>query len=69
MKAHLNHSKYYCPPNELSYAAEDEDEADDDSGDGDVGAGELPAVLTSMVREPETCRTAGESDDTKADLH
>ncbi|XP_037783692.1 uncharacterized protein LOC119579919 [Penaeus monodon] len=58
MKAHLNHLKRYCPPNELSYAAED----DEDDDDGDVGADEPPnsvdpwvAVLTSMVREPESC--------------
>jgi len=78
MKAHLNHLKRYCPPNELSYAAEDDEDDDDgDDGDeGDVGADEPPnsvdpwvAVLTSMVREPESCEPARESeDDDEADL-
>jgi len=78
MKAHLNHLKRYCPPNELSYAAEDDEDNDDgDDGDeGDVGADEPPnsvdpwvAVLTSMVREPESCEPAREpEDDDKADL-
>ncbi|XP_037774457.1 uncharacterized protein LOC119571066 [Penaeus monodon] len=67
MKAHLNHLKRYCPPNELSYAAEDDEDDDDgDDGDeGDVGADEPPnsvdpwvAVLTSMM-SPLTTPTQG----------
>lgn len=43
MKAHFNHLKRHCPPNELSYAAEDKEENgddDDDNGDGDAAATE-----------------------------